>query len=156
MSSVLLSRPLVGIAVLLVDPDHYPNCVLVSERLSNHGKGTYQLPGGHLEHGESFEECAQRELKEETNINCSCFKLVHVTNTIFSHEDGGSKHYVTLFMKAIIHDDSSLKRMERHKNSDWTWIQWKDLKTMRLFEPLKQAVENSNFNPFDDNCSLHS
>ncbi|CAF3315842.1 unnamed protein product [Rotaria socialis] len=143
-------RPLVGIAVLVVYPDCYPDCVLASQRLSSHGKGCYQLPGGHLEYGESFEECAQRELKEETNLDSSSFKLVHVTNTIFSEEDGGSKHYVTLFMKTIIHDDSSLKCMEPQKSSNWIWLKWNDLKTMKLFAPLQQTVQNSNFNPFHD------
>ncbi len=141
-------RPLVGIAVIVVYPSRHPDSVLVSERLSSHGKGGFQLPGGHLEYGESFEECAQRELKEETNLHCSNFKLVHVTNTIFSEEDGGPKHYVTLFMKTTIDDDSTLKCLEPHKNSDWIWIKWNDLKTMKLFAPLRQAVDNSNFNPF--------
>ncbi|CAF4312603.1 unnamed protein product [Adineta steineri] len=76
-------RPFVGIAVIAVYPSRYPQSVLISERLSSHGKGGYQLPGGHLEYGESFDECAKRELKEETNLDCSLFKLVHVTNTIF-------------------------------------------------------------------------
>jgi 8-oxo-dGTP diphosphatase len=143
-------RPLVGIGVVVVFPSRYPDCVLISERLSSHGKGSYQLPGGHLEYGESFEECAQRELKEETNLDSSSFKLIHVTNTIFSQQDGQSKHYVTIFMKTILHDDSTLKCLEPHKNSDWIWTKWKDLKTKKLFAPLQQAVENSNFNPFID------
>jgi 8-oxo-dGTP diphosphatase len=153
MSSSL--RPLVGIAVLAINPTRYPGCVLVSQRLSSHGKGGYQLPGGHLEYKETFEECAQRELKEETNLDCSNLKLIHVTNTIFSEEDGGSKHYVTLFMKTIIDDDSTLKCMEPQKNSDWIWTKWNDLKTMKLFAPLRQAVDNLDFNPFDDNLRLN-
>ncbi|CAF0950704.1 unnamed protein product [Adineta ricciae] len=141
-------RPLVGIAVLAVYPNRYPNCVLISQRLASHGKGGYQLPGGHLEYGESFEECAQRELKEETNLSASSFRLVHVTNTVFPPQDGQSKHYVTLFMKTILDDDSALKCMEPEKNSEWTWTKWHDLKTKTLFAPLEQAVNDSSFDPF--------
>jgi 8-oxo-dGTP diphosphatase len=148
-------RPLVGIAVIVVNPKHYPDSVLVSERLSSHGKGNYQLPGGHLEYGESFEECAQRELKEETNLDSSSFKLIHVTNDIFSEEDGGPKHYVTLFLKTIIDDYSMLKCLEPEKSSDWIWVKWNDLKNMKLFAPLRQTVNNKNFNPFDDNIQLN-
>jgi 8-oxo-dGTP diphosphatase len=148
-------RPLVGIGIIVVNPGRYPGCVLISERLSSHGKGCYQLPGGHLEYGESFEECSKRELKEETNIDSSSFKLIYVTNTIFTEQDGGSKHYVTLFMKTIIDDDSTLKCMEPNKSSDWIWTKWEDLKNMKLFSPLRQTVDNSNFNPFDDNIKLN-
>ena len=31
--------------------------------------GAWVLPGGHIEVGESLEECAVREIKEETGIN---------------------------------------------------------------------------------------
>lgn len=143
-------RPLVGIGIIAVNPSRYPGCVLLSQRLSSHGKGDYQLPGGHLEYGESFEECAERELLEETNLDCSSFKLIHITNTIFSEEEGGPKQYVTLFMKTIIDDDSKLKCLEPEKNSDWIWTKWIELKHMKLFASLRQAVNNSNFNPFDD------
>ncbi|UJR10826.1 hypothetical protein I4U23_015013 [Adineta vaga] len=123
MSVVL--RPFVGIGIIVVYPRRYPDCVLVSQRLASHGKGGYQLPGGHLEY-------------------------VHVTNTMFSQDDGQSKHYVTLFMKTTIDDDSILKRMEPEKNSEWIWTKWNDLKTMKLFAPLEQAVNDANFNPFHE------
>lgn len=152
----LVTRPLVGIAVIVINPENHPDCVIISERLSSHGKGGYQLPGGHLEMRESFEECAQRELKEETNLDSNDFKLNHVVNTTFSEEDGDqSKHYVTLFMKTIIKDDSLLKCMEPHKNSEWTWTKWDQLKNMKLFAPLRQAVQNQNFNPFIEHTILN-
>ncbi len=149
-------RPLVGIAVIAVNPSRYPHSVLVSERLSSHGKGAYQLPGGHLEYGETFEECARRELKEETNLSCSNLKLIYVTNNIFSEEDGGPKHYVTLFMKATIDDDSTLKCLEPEKNSEWIWTEWNDLKDRKLFAPLREAVHDHSFNPFDQASSPYN
>lgn len=61
-------------------------------------KGTYALPGGHLEFQESFENCAARELEEETGLSVK-LEDVHFmtcTNNIL-HQDSG-KHYVTIFM----------------------------------------------------------
>ena len=142
------SRPFVGIAVFVVNPVQHPGCVLLSERLSSHGQGSYQLPGGHLEYGESFEECAQRELFEETNLHSTIFQLIYVTNSIFQEQ---SKHYVTLFLRTIVDDDSELKCMEPEKNSPWIWTKWEDLKSMKLFQPLRNAVDDHNFNPFSNN-----
>lgn len=137
-------RPFVGIAVFVLN-HQYPNSVLISRRLSAHGEDTYQLPGGHLEYGESFEQCAERELFEETNLQSKSFQFVYLTNDIFEEQ---SKHYVTIFLKTVLNDCSTLKCMEPHKNSDWTWIKWEDLKQMKLFLPLRKAVDDQTFHLF--------
>jgi len=61
--------------------------------------GTYALPGGHLDFGESFEQCAAREVKEETGLNVQDVRFLTATNTVFG--DTG-KHYVTIFMTAMV------------------------------------------------------
>ena len=61
--------------------------------------GTYALPGGHLDFGESFEQCAAREVKEETGLNVQDVRFLTATNTVFG--DAG-KHYVTIFMTAMV------------------------------------------------------
>ena len=48
--------------------------------------------------GESFEECAIREAKEETNLDLINMKLFHVTNNPNMDNDP-NKHYITIFMK---------------------------------------------------------
>lgn len=39
---------------------------------------TWGIPGGSLELGETLEETAKRELKEETNLDCDNFTLLNV------------------------------------------------------------------------------
>lgn len=59
--------------------------ILLVKRAFDPGKGEWNLPGGFLELGETLEEGAQRELKEETNLegkvvrllgNCSHFNSI--------------------------------------------------------------------------------
>jgi len=52
------------------------NKILLVKRAFDPAKGTWSLPGGFLELGETLEEGAKRELKEETNLNCEIIKLL--------------------------------------------------------------------------------
>jgi len=60
--------------------------------------GTMQCPGGHLEYGESFAECARREVLEETGLEVGNFKFLVATNDVFSE----GKHYITIFVACSI------------------------------------------------------
>jgi len=84
-------RPLVGLAVIIQKEGK----VLLGKRKNSHGEGCWGFPGGHLEYGESFEECAQRETLEETGLEIKNLKSGITTNDIFEKEE---KHYVTVFM----------------------------------------------------------
>jgi predicted NUDIX family NTP pyrophosphohydrolase len=53
-----LERQRVGVGVMVVRNGE----VLFGRRRGAHGAGTWSLPGGHLEAGESVEACALREL----------------------------------------------------------------------------------------------
>ncbi len=62
------------------------------------GKGTWSLPGGHLEFGETFEQCATREIAEETGLELEHVRYLTAVESMFAAE---RKHYVTIFMVAI-------------------------------------------------------
>jgi 8-oxo-dGTP diphosphatase len=49
-------RPLIGVAVIVIKDDK----ILLGKRKNSHGAGTWALPGGHLEFGESIKDCARR------------------------------------------------------------------------------------------------
>ncbi|MFQ6010534.1 MAG: NUDIX hydrolase, partial [Candidatus Aenigmatarchaeota archaeon] len=56
-----------------------------------HGEGTWTFPGGKLDFGESFEECARKELEEETGIKPLSLEFFSITNDI--REDA---HFITI------------------------------------------------------------
>ena len=60
-------------ATLILPKD---DSVLFVRRAFEPAKGAWSLPGGFLELGETLEEGAKRELKEETNLNGEVVKLI--------------------------------------------------------------------------------
>lgn len=80
-------RPKVGIGVLVFKDGK----VLLGRRKNAHGAGEYAGPGGHLEHGETFESCAKREVFEEAGIEIDNPRFLCVSNFKI---DG--KHYVDI------------------------------------------------------------
>lgn len=77
---------------------------------------TYGNPGGHLEYGETFEECIIREVLEETNLIIKNPEFLAVTNDIFKQEQ---KHYVSIFLKSYCLNEHELQNLEPHKVESW-------------------------------------
>ena len=81
----------VGIGVFVFKDGKF----LMQQRQGAHGAGSWSVPGGHLEFGESFEDTARREVKEETSLEITNVRFGAVTNDYFADE---KKHYVTVWM----------------------------------------------------------
>jgi len=131
-------RPQVGVGVIV----RKGNKVLLGRRKSGHGSGSWSFPGGHLESDEQIEECAAREVREETGILISVLRRGPFTNDIFSEE---RMHYVTLFVVAdyVLGD---IKTREPDKCERWEWFEWNDL-PRPLFLPIQNLLK-TGFDPF--------
>ncbi|KAG3098792.1 hypothetical protein PI124_g16102 [Phytophthora idaei] len=133
----------VGVGVLLMSKKH-PDCVLIGQRKGSHGEGKFALPGGHLEMYESWEECALREVKEETDLDLKEAKFATVTNDPMENE---GKHYITILMQAVVDDEQTVRNMEPNKCEGWSWVPWADLRSRDdMFTPLFH-VTHSEFTP---------
>lgn len=96
--------------------------------------------------GESFEECAVRELKEETGLDIEKIEFLTVTNSVFL-ENPRPSHYVVIFLRAALADPlQEPQNLEPDKCHGWDWYEWNNL-PQPLFWPLEKMVQ-SGFNPF--------
>jgi 8-oxo-dGTP diphosphatase len=121
-------HPRVGVGVLVFDA---AGRVLLGLRRGAHGAGTWSAPGGHLEWGESFEDCARREVAEETGLMLDELQAGPVTNDVFAAE---GRHYATVVMLAR-HPGGTPQRLEPDKCERWDWFDWQALPEP-LFAPL--------------------
>lgn len=96
--------------------------------------------------GESFEECAARELKEETGLDIEKLEFLTVRNSVFL-ENPKPSHYVVIFLRAALADPlQEPQNLEPDKCHGWDWYDWNNL-PQPLFWPLEKMVQ-SGFNPF--------
>ncbi|KAM0669761.1 hypothetical protein ACQRIT_002208 [Beauveria bassiana] len=138
-------NPRVGVAAVIVNNRGQ---VLVGKRMGSHGAGTWQFPGGHLEHGEGLLECAVREADEETGLSLQGIKIATQTNDIFETE---GKHYITLFAKCVMNDPDAVPELrEPNKCERWVWWDWEKFFTGRktgevdgekLFLPMENLLK---------------
>ena len=138
-------NPKIGVGVIIKKGKK----ILFHKRKGSHGEGTWSFPGGHLEFNETLEQCAQREVEEESGIKIKNIKFAALTNDIFEKEN---KHYVTVFMTAD-HDSKDPEIKEPDRIEQWQWFFWNSL-PKPLFLPIENLIKQG-FNPFKDKVILN-
>lgn len=110
--------------------------ILLGKRKGSHGAGEYALPGGHLEYEESFKECAEREVFEETGIKIKNIKFLSLA-TFCKHEN---RQDVLVGFSADL-ESGKPKIMEVEKCENWEWYSIDNLPSP-LFYPSELVIDS--------------
>ncbi|KAK9054192.1 hypothetical protein SSX86_025270 [Deinandra increscens subsp. villosa] len=135
----LQPAPEVGVAVFILKD----NKILFGRRRSLYvAANTYGLPAGHLELGETYEECAAREVKEETGLDIKNIELL--TTNILYHN--ATHLHITYLRAHLSYPNQTPQNIEPDKCEGWEWYNLNNLPEP-MFGPLREMLRGG-FNPF--------
>ncbi len=109
----------------------------MGKRVGKHGMNTWSVPGGYLEYGENFAECAAREVYEETGIKIKNIRFVTVTNNIFPDEQ---KHSITIWMEGDW-ESGKPSTIEADKFISPSWFTYETM-PIELFIPVTELKKH--------------
>jgi 8-oxo-dGTP diphosphatase len=128
--------PKIGIGVMI---ENKKGEWLLGLRQGSHGEGEWSFPGGHLDWGETMEQCASREVKEETGLKISDLKLISISDER-RYLKSDKKHYVNIGFKAVFKEGQP-KLKEPRKYRKWQWFNPGNLPN-KLFQGTELIISN--------------
>ena len=101
-------------------------------------RGLWQIPGGGLEFGESPEECAVREAKEELGIDVEIVKLLSVAN---KYDPIRKWHGVFVLYEVKRKDPNQEIKVDGIESSKYGWFTIEECRNLALLPATLPALE---------------
>ncbi len=126
------NRPLVGVGVVFIRDGR----VFLARRQGAHGAATWGSAGGHLEYGESLEDCARREAREELGVSVGDLRVLCLSN-ILAYD----RHYVDVEFLGDIGEQEPAPNEADGSFGEYGWFPIRNL-PQPLFEPMRRAIDS--------------
>lgn len=111
--------------------------ILKRHPLSKTDPDTWELPGGKVDPGESFDDALIREIKEETDLDCEIGDFFEAVPN-----DYDRKRTVQLMMCL---EDIKGKVKISDEHTDWMWADAEKIRTLRLSTSFRKVLEKRNW-----------
>lgn len=131
------SRPIIGVGVVVWRGDE----VLLIERGKPPRQGTWSIPGGAQEVGETVAEAGRREVFEETGVEVEVTTLVDVVDSIRPDGEGRIRSHYTLVDLTGEWVSGGLRPGD--DASDCRWVSLDDLPAYELWSETLRIIERA-------------
>ena len=128
------TRPIVGVGTVVLDGD----MVLMIQRGKPPRQGSWSLPGGAQELGETIHEAARREVREETGLEIEIFGLIDVVDSVRPDADDKIEYHYTLIDVAGHAVGGTL--MAGGDAQDCRWFTRPEIDAMDIWSETKRII----------------
>jgi 8-oxo-dGTP diphosphatase len=126
------ARPIVGVGAVVADADR----LLLVRRGRGPAQGTWSVPGGKVELGETLAEAVTRELREETGLEGVCGPLLGWAERI----DDDAHHVILDFEVTLLGDDEAVAGDDA---AEVRWVDLHEVAELALVDGLAELLYDS-------------
>ena len=116
--------------------EHKGKIVLVKQYRYPTGEAIWEIPAGKLEEGEPPEECARRELTEETGYSPAEIRYL---NHFFSSPGFSDEVIYLYYASGLVEQGSSAGKGDGEENIEMMLLDWKEARDLVLHDKINDA-----------------